>query len=205
MQKHLKFWFIGLIILVMGLAACGNEDSNDTQTAENTSNENNTTENGSSVDDNDDDSFSSPADDSVELLNTDPFGFNNPDEIIDLPTQTIAAGDGTVLIDVTMPYGYKFNDYAPFHGEFSSDSEAVLLSEDWQVFDGIVPDMPLRIPVNLTAGEATLTADLTIYWCEAINETLCFVDQRVVNIPLVVEDGGEENLANAVVALVPPE
>ncbi|MBI5928163.1 MAG: hypothetical protein HY862_02555 [Chloroflexi bacterium] len=121
-----------------------------------------------------------------------------------LESQKLAPGEGRLVLNVSMPEGYKFNNLAPFVGEFSSDSTAASISESDAKLEEIEPKLPIVIPLILQAGEAIVTLNLNIYWCEAVNESLCFVDRRTVTVPLTVAADGITTQAIASVALVPP-
>jgi hypothetical protein len=108
------------------------------------------------------------------------------------------------VVNITMPYGYKFNDTASLRATVLSSNASVDVDDAWENYGQVKPKMPLEIPLSLRTGEALVTADLMIYWCEAINETLCFVDHRQVNVPVLVEAGAAGSTMSAEVALIPP-
>jgi hypothetical protein len=136
-------------------------------------------------------------------LNTDgDFGLGV--EVVNLAPQTLAPGEATLTLNVKLPEGYKFNTLAPFQASFSSSNDTVVVSEDWSTYEQIDPPMPLEVPLTLSAGQGALTADLTIYWCEAVNETLCFVDEQQVVAPLVVAQDAIVHTAAAELTLTPP-
>ena len=103
-----------------------------------------------------------------------------------LPEQTLAPGAGEIALDIVLPEGYKLNDLAPFSSEWSSAGEALLIAdEDRQQFLH-EPQLPLSVPVTLQPGEDLLRAELTIYYCEAVNDSLCFVERVTLEAPLSV-------------------
>ncbi|MBZ0304587.1 MAG: hypothetical protein K8I82_00835, partial [Anaerolineae bacterium] len=85
-----------------------------------------------------------------------------------------------------------------------SDSASVVVDEKWANFEQVEPPLPLQIPLTLTEGQSTITIDLTIYWCEAINESLCFVAKRQVIAPMSVDNSVNASFARAEVLLTPP-
>ncbi len=114
---------------------------------------------------------------------------------VTLPDQTAKAGEGTLVLNITLPEGYKLNDLAPFTAEWVTSNEAVIFAEADQVFSVPEPELPIRIPVRLAEGEDLLHGDLTIYYCEAVNETLCFVDRVSIDAPVTVSaDGGDSQI-----------
>lgn len=122
-----------------------------------------------------------------------------------LEPQTIAPGDGGITLDVQFPPGYKFNDIAPFSAEWYVDGEVVQLDEEDQVQRIVEPSMPLSIPVRFAEGSADIAVDLNIYYCEAVNETLCFVDRVRVHVPVTVEAGGPDAVLQVARTVTPPE
>jgi len=143
------------------------------------------------------------ADDSVSTLN-----FTNPERLqiagrptviagnaaaglqLRLPDQSLAPGAGEIELDIVMPEGYKLNDLAPFSSEWSSDGEAVVIDEENLQQFLHEPELPLRVPVTLQPGEDLLRGDLTIYYCEAIRDSLCFIERVTLEAPLNVAEGG---------------
>lgn len=128
----------------------------------------------------------------------------NEDEQIVLDRQTLKAGDATFILQVSMPYGYKLNNLAALKASVVSDSASVVVDEKWANFEQVEPPLPLQIPLTLTEGQSTITIDLTIYWCEAINESLCFVAKRQVIAPMSVDNSVNASFARAEVLLTPP-
>ena len=119
---------------------------------------------------------------------------------ITLEPQTVAAGPGTLRLQIELPDGYKFNNIAPFLAEFSV-SGTIALAEDAATVQQVAPSFPLDIPLTLGAGQ--LQADLVIYYCEAATESLCLLEQVRLLLPLEVGAGGSTAEINYAVALPP--
>lgn len=133
------------------------------------------------------------------------FNFGPDSQVIEVPTQTLGVGDGVLNVAITMPDGYKLNTLAPLKAAVSADNASIQVDSGWAAYAEVAPALPLQIPLTLSAGQATVMAHLDIYWCEAVNETLCFVDSRDVVIPVVVSADSTQSQAEAVVALAPPD
>ena len=116
-----------------------------------------------------------------------------------LDAQAVAAGDGEIVFEALLPEGYKINNLAPSVAEFAADGEAVLLDDTRYTIE----DTTLTVPVTFEDGETTLRASFDVYYCEAINEALCFVEQFAVEIPVTVGDG-EANAVTIQREIVPP-
>lgn len=125
-------------------------------------------------------------------------------ETLVLDVQTVGPGQGTILVDAVMPFGYKLNASAPFTAQWEQDT-VVDVATDVENYQVITPDLPIEFPVNLTEGETNLSVDLTIYWCEAINETLCFVERGTVVLPVVVTDEAPGSVISLSYQLTPPD
>lgn len=140
------------------------------------------------------------------------FGDNNynfgpaPEDVIrvELPPQTLAPGDADLLIELQMPNGYKLNSDAPQRIAISSSGDAINIPEEWVDYRQINPTTPYNISLTLSEGEATLVGEMQIYWCEAINESLCFTQDAEVTIPVVVQADAPSSEMIAAIPLVPP-
>ena len=124
--------------------------------------------------------------------------------LVELPTQTVSPGDGDLLIELNIPIGYKLNADAPQRIELSSSGAAITVPEAWADYREVNPETPYNIGLTLSAGEATLTGDMQIYWCEAVNESLCFIQDATVVIPVVVADDATSSEMIATIDLFPP-
>jgi DNA-binding beta-propeller fold protein YncE len=124
---------------------------------------------------------------------------------ITLDEQTVAAGEGEIVLNVRLPEGYKLNPNIPFIAEWSSDDAAVTIAEANQQQSIAAPEMPLTIPVTLSEGSASLSAALTVYYCEAVNESLCFIDDVQISAPVMVSADGAESAIQIERAIVPPD
>lgn len=183
-MRH-KTLLIALITLLLLLAACQNDDDS----SDGGSNGNPTSP-----------TLTPTAALSPVTINPNPGGIQSETIL----AQKLSPGEGRLVLNISMPEGYKFNNLAPFVGEFSSDNSAVSITESDAKIEEIEPKLPIVVPITLRPGEATMTLNLSIYWCEAVNETLCFVDRREVKVPLTVAADGISTQALAEIALVPP-
>jgi thiol-disulfide isomerase/thioredoxin len=125
------------------------------------------------------------------------------ERLVTLPGQTVGSGAGTILVNVTMPQGYKFNNVAPFTATWL-DSPLAEIPEASRTIKTSDPQMPLEVPVTLAAGQADVAVDLTVYWCEAVNETLCFVDRVRLKMPLTITADSGNHTVTMEYGLVPP-
>jgi DNA-binding beta-propeller fold protein YncE len=121
-----------------------------------------------------------------------------------LSEQTVAAGSGEILLNIALPDGYKLNPNIPFIAEWASDAQAVQIAEDDREQSIAAPELPLHVPVTLSEGQASLTGNLTIYYCESVQESLCFIDQVNVTAPVTVSADGDAPTIQIERAVTPP-
>ncbi len=110
--------------------------------------------------------------------------------VIALPPQSVAAGDGHLIVNISVPSGFRLNDTAPFTLHVYPAKDVFTAPPD---FSAVQPTMPLSLPITLSAGQADLTADANVYYCDAVNEKLCYVAQLRLTIPLTVTANGGGN------------
>jgi len=124
------------------------------------------------------------------LLTRQPEGQEYSGRNVLLDSQEVVEGEGQLLLDIKVPDGYKVNDSAPFSMEWTSTSDVVQLDPDLSYQRIVEPSFPLTIPVVLSAGEADITGDLVIYYCEEETQSLCLIERVRLQIPVTVNDEG---------------
>ena len=111
MQKVKWYYLAGLLLVfALILTACGDEssdsDSNPESNIQPQSNEEVPVNFG---DTSSDANFSAAVTDPIDI-DSNGLNFGLGTDVIEIEPQTVQAGDGTILVNVTMPEGYKFND-----------------------------------------------------------------------------------------------
>ncbi|MFQ3534451.1 MAG: thioredoxin-like domain-containing protein [Aggregatilineales bacterium] len=124
--------------------------------------------------------------------------------LVRLPDQTVAPGASQIVLNIQLPEGYKQNDQAPFTLRFYNNTPIARVAPASNNLSIIAPPMPVRVPVLLSEGEALITLDAAIFYCEAVNETLCFPAFLRFELPLRVASGGATEIAINYL-LVPPQ
>ena len=130
------------------------------------------------------------------FLTRQPAGTDYNGLLSTLPEQAVGAGEGTIRLEVAIPQGYKVNDLAPFSMEWVSDDPAVGINADDSKQTIVEPQFPLSLTANFTPGQAEVTGELVIYYCEAESESLCLIERVRLSVPVTVTDSagdGEEN------------
>ncbi len=125
------------------------------------------------------------------------------EEVVTMAPQTVAPGEGTLRVELRMPEGYKLNDLAPFTLIVPED-DVVQVPPEGRDVRIVLPELPVEVPVTFREGQTELALDVTTYWCEAINETLCFVDRATIVAPVSVSAVGEGHTLTVERVLVPP-
>lgn len=116
-----------------------------------------------------------------------------------LAAQQIAAGDAEIVLSLALPEGYKINDLAPSQAAFTV-SEGIAIEGDTYTIE----TTELRVPVTVEAGDATVFGAFDVYYCEAVNETLCFIEQFAVELPVTV-GAGDADVITIEREITPPE
>lgn len=124
-------------------------------------------------------------------------------ESLTLDAQTVAPGEGEIVLTIALPEGYKINDLAPSAFAWNSDNGALAIDEAAKA--GRLEGAELRVPVTFSAGEDTLSGIVTVYYCEAVNETLCFIDEVALTLPVTVSDAASETRLQIERSIVPPQ
>jgi len=114
--------------------------------------------------------------------------------IIDLERRTVAPGEGTLRLAVSLPEGYKVNGLAPFSVVWSAENGKISLNPDDIRRSMVNPIFPLALPFHATTGDTTLVGEVVIYYCQAERESLCLVDRVRLVIPVTVSAGGQDSL-----------
>ncbi|MEP6985449.1 MAG: thioredoxin-like domain-containing protein, partial [Chloroflexota bacterium] len=83
---------------------------------------------------------------------------------VTVDAQTVKAGSGQIMLNLTLPDGYKLNGTAPFIAEWTSDNAAVTIADKDKQQSIVAPTSPLSVPVTLSEGKANVKGDLTIYY-----------------------------------------
>ncbi|HSB09692.1 MAG TPA: thioredoxin-like domain-containing protein [Blastocatellia bacterium] len=121
-------------------------------------------------------------------------------ETVELPAQTIEPGDASLTVHLELPSGYKLNAQAPSALSLSSSQGQVVSLNAEQPIRS--PRFPVTIPIKVGEGDAVVTADLVIYYCEAAKETLCFFKEIRLAIPVKAKSGAGNRELSATYKLI---
>lgn len=110
-------------------------------------------------------------------------------EILTLPLQTTEPGDALLTVQLDLPAGYKLNTLAP-SGVNIASSDAQIASfnnEQQQIFRDV--RFPLTVPFQAREGETSLSINFVIYYCQSIQESLCYFKEVHLEIPVKIKPG----------------
>ncbi len=104
-----------------------------------------------------------------------------------LEPQIVSMRATQLLIEIELPDGTHLNADAPSRIRVSSDDPRVVQIE---APNPEVKDPLIAIPIRLNPGEATVRAELSLYYCRTGAEALCFFREERLEIPLRVAPDG---------------
>jgi len=118
-------------------------------------------------------------------------------EVIELPAQSIEPGDATLNLQLELPAGYKLNAQAPSAVTVSTTQSQVLnlTAGAQQTFSN--PTFPLTVPIRVSEGEASISAEFIIYFCETAKESLCYFKEARLSIPIKAKNGSGTHKVSA--------
>ncbi len=106
-------------------------------------------------------------------------------DVVSLDPIRAAAGPGTIVINYALPPGFKVNEDAPSSLTISGGRTVASLASD-AAGDLTGVSLPAIVPVDFHEGDATLTLDINLVYCEENAESLCYIDRARFEIPVTV-------------------
>jgi thiol-disulfide isomerase/thioredoxin/DNA-binding beta-propeller fold protein YncE len=110
-------------------------------------------------------------------------------EIVSLDPVTLAGGAASVLLDYSLPAGYKVNADAPSSIVISSGTNLATFSTGDAV-DLTGTTLPVSVPTSLTEGTGTMRFDVTIIYCRTEETSLCLIDRVRYELPATIGPPG---------------
>lgn len=108
---------------------------------------------------------------------------------VTLEAQSVSAGSGTLILDITFPAGFKLNDQAPCLFRWYGAEDIVRPRTGQAERIEANPSIPLEFPVEFREGSGKLSGDAVIYYCRAGAEPLCLVEEVSFLVPIRVSRG----------------
>ena len=116
-------------------------------------------------------------------------------EVITAAEQTIEPGDATLTLELELPAGYKLNSLAPSAVAVAAAQKQIVSLKEAASENIRNPKFPVSLPIKAVEGATTVEARYVIYYCESAKESLCFIKEAKVSIPVKVKKGaGARNL-----------
>lgn len=110
-------------------------------------------------------------------------------ETLEAALQQVEPGEVELTISLELPDGYKLNPQAPSYVKLSSTDKRGPVFADGTEQTLSNPKFPVTVPVKVADGDAGLTADFVLYYCEAEKETVCYFKEARIRIPIRAQKG----------------
>jgi DNA-binding beta-propeller fold protein YncE len=111
-----------------------------------------------------------------------------------LQPQTVAAGQGSVLLTVELPEGFAPNAQAPSNVSVAVTRGDAVSLPGATTFTGAGPRFPMTFPAVFKAGTAEVTIDLSLVYCREQRASVCMIKQARLTVPVQVV---EKSVASA--------
>ncbi len=98
-----------------------------------------------------------------------------------------------LTLRIDLGEGYQLNSEAPSFLEGVSSDRRVARPGPARL-EGKGRTVEISLPLELAPGQAVLELELGLYYCEAVNESRCLVEQALLRLPLTVAAEGESVL-----------
>jgi thiol-disulfide isomerase/thioredoxin len=118
----------------------------------------------------------------------DPPGKFNGD-VIEVERIDADAGPASLILNYTLPNGYKVNEEAPSSITIAGGATVATLPGG-SSFDLTGTKLPVSVPLVLAEGAATVVFDVTLIYCESVATSLCLIDQTRFEVPMDVASAG---------------
>ncbi|GIV15770.1 MAG: hypothetical protein KatS3mg022_1205 [Armatimonadota bacterium] len=111
--------------------------------------------------------------------------------VIQLPPQSVSAGEVELLLNLALPAGYKLNPLANSRLKVQAVPTASVSNLPPEGF--ALNNLPVRVPLKVHSdGELQMTAE--IYYCQSGKEALCYFKELRWRVPLKVQAGGAKQV-----------
>jgi len=121
------------------------------------------------------------------------IGSNSPLSVtVTLEAQTVLPGDGAIVLLLRLPDGYKINPDAPSRVEWNNAGDSIEIGEEERAQS--LTQTELLLPVVFTEGEDVLSGHMMLYYCAEDAETLCYLDEVIFEVPVIVRAGATETV-----------
>ncbi|MBN2503627.1 MAG: redoxin domain-containing protein [Anaerolineales bacterium] len=113
----------------------------------------------------------------------------NEAQTLQLEPQTISNGDGELVLNFTLPEGYKFNELGTSTVTWHEDDDEEVISREFSnTYTAKTPEFPLRYPAKFSNGQTSLHITATLYYCKAAETEVCLIEEVSLEVPVRVDD-----------------
>jgi thiol-disulfide isomerase/thioredoxin len=110
-------------------------------------------------------------------------------EVTTLPPQSVQAGVVDLVVNISLPPGYKLNPLANSRLSLTATPADSIPAKSVPI-----TELPLRVPVTVRSdGELQIIAE--VYYCQDGKEALCYFKQVQWRVPVKLAPGGERAIA----------
>lgn len=113
--------------------------------------------------------------------------------VITLDEQTVAEGNGEIVLQLILPDGFKINDLIESSAVITTSSEGVDVHPDES--RAVVDMVDVHVPAVFHEGEDLVSLFLTLYYCETEENSLCFIEEVTLDVPVIVNGDGASEIA----------
>ena len=107
---------------------------------------------------------------------------------LSLDERAVGIGKGEIRLTIDLPPGYKPNPDAASSFAFKVEGSGLKLEGKPElVIAG--PKFPLSVPATFSEGSGKLLIEVNLVYCESVNETLCLLERKVIEVPYRVRKG----------------
>ncbi|MFP4431468.1 MAG: thioredoxin-like domain-containing protein [Spirochaetaceae bacterium] len=108
---------------------------------------------------------------------------DRPAEELVLEEVRLSPGESRLVIDVDLPEGYKINPTATSLAAATAEGEAVRLPGASETREPGL-SFPVSFPLTVGRGAGEIRVDLSLVYCEAVNEELCYFEDVTLRVPV---------------------
>ncbi len=112
-----------------------------------------------------------------------PIRPDRPAEELVLEEVRLRPGESRLVIDVELPEGYKINPTAASLAAATAKGEAVRLPGAAETREPGL-SFPVSFPLTVTRGSGEIRVELSLVYCEAVNEELCYFEDVSLRVPV---------------------
>ena len=135
--------------------------------------------------------------DTLSLSNLDVAQLKNigiADDYIELSERQVRPGKLKIIVDYSLPEGYKFNTGGTFRFELTVEKGSKFAIDGLNIYEANGPKFPLEFFVEVPeVGTSVLRAESTVFYCPIEEESFCLLRDVEFKIPIVATENESVN------------